>query len=109
MFCLGPGCGCGLDAGTVLASSEERGVSAHAAKATRRQVCLQKREPMDLFASQAQDIVRVVGRVRSVLSSPLSAFVIMLEAISDGLADRADLCSYILPCKRAFDIREMLL
>ena len=49
------------------------------------------------------------GRVRSVLSSPLSAFVIMLEAISDGLADRADLCSYILPCKRAFDIREMLL
>jgi hypothetical protein len=104
VFCLGPGCGCGLDAGAVLASSEERDVSAHAAKATGRQVCLQKREPMDLFTSQAQDIVRVVG------ASPLcavidSAFVIMLEAISDGLDDRADLCSYILhlvPCKRAF-------
>jgi len=45
----------------VSASSEERDGSAHAAKATRRQVCLQKREPMDLFTSQAQHIVRVVG------------------------------------------------
>jgi len=43
----------------VSASSEERDGSAHAAKATRRQVCLQKREPMDLFTSQAQHIVRV--------------------------------------------------
>lgn len=64
MFCLGPGCGCGLDARAVLASSEESDVSAHAAKATRRQACLQKREPMILFESQAQNIVlivRVVG------------------------------------------------
>ena len=89
MFCLGPGCGCGLDARAVLASSEESDVSAHAAKATRRQVCLQKREPMNLFTLQAQHIVRVVG------ASPLCA-VSLPKAISDDLADRADLCSYIL-------------
>ena len=71
------------------ASSERRHVSAHAAKATRRQVCLQKREPMNLCTSQAQDIVRVVG------ASPLCA-VSLPKAISDDLADRADLCSYIL-------------
>jgi len=71
------------------ASSEKGHVSAHAAKATRRQVCLQKREPMILFTSQAQHILyESWGRVHSVLSS--------LEAISDDLADRADLCSYIL-------------
>ena len=29
------------------------------------------------------------------LSLPLSTYVVMLEAISDSLADRADLCSYI--------------
>lgn len=45
----------------MLASSEKRDVSAHAAKTIRRQVCLQKREPMKLLTSQAQDIVRVVG------------------------------------------------
>jgi hypothetical protein len=56
----------------VLASSEIRDVSAHAAKATRRQVCLQKREPMILFTSQAQDIVRVVG------ASPLCAVIAAL-------------------------------
>jgi len=51
------------------ASSEKGHVSAHAAKATRRQVCLQKREPMNLFTLQAQHIVRVVG------ASPLCAVI----------------------------------
>ena len=54
------------------ASSERRHVSAHAAKATRRQVCLQKREPMILFESQAQNIVLIV---RVVGASPLRAVI----------------------------------
>ena len=81
MFCLGPGCGCGLDAGAVLASSEERDVSAHAAKATRRQVCLQKREPMDLFTSRVQDIVRVV--VLAPLCAVIATFYVRGHARSD--------------------------
>lgn len=48
------------------------------------------------------------GGIRSVPSSPLSALVIMLEAISDGLANRADLCSYILLRRRAFWIQEVI-
>jgi hypothetical protein len=57
----------------MLASSEKRDVSAHAAKTSRRQVCLQKREPMKLLTSQAQNIVRVVG-LSSLLCAVIAAF-----------------------------------
>jgi hypothetical protein len=66
----------------VLASSESRGVSAHAAKATRRQVCLQKREPMVPFTPQAQDIVRVVG------ASPLCAVIATLCVRDHARSDK---------------------
>lgn len=65
----------------VLASSEERDVSAHAAKATRRQVCLHKREPMNLFTSRVQDIVRVV--VLGPLCAVVATFYVRDQARSD--------------------------